>query len=258
MSHANDPSLNRSASTKSDDADSPHTADALPQRVAHEMANLLDGSLRNLGLAIHCLKEPLESDRELTSPGDVELLQRLETTNHALKQMSALVAQLRGGAAMQAGFANGQTLSQAIHHAVGLLKPFAESSKTVLRVCLQSSAADQPVGPLYPVILNLLKNSIEAIAVMPERDDMAPVVEINAHLVHGSLELTIRDNGPGLAPELMDQHGAFRFGATTKPQGLGVGLQLARETAESLGGAIDIGNVQPHGALLTLRLPTPA
>src|SRR4051812_29047992 len=73
--------------------------------LAHELANLLDGGLRNLGLALSRLRDA-PSHAALSPngpPADAEnLLRRLEAANDAMRQMAALIQRWRepsGGAA---------------------------------------------------------------------------------------------------------------------------------------------------------------
>ena len=67
------------------------------------------------------------------------------------------------------------------------------------------------------------------------------------------VETTVADTGPGVAaadrPRLFDQF------FTTKADGLGIGLSLARSLAESHGGSLALAETGPPGATFVLRLP---
>jgi len=246
------------------DAPTQRGHDALPQRLAHEMANLLDGSLRNLGLAIHSLRGPIDQhEQAFPTGGDEALLHRLVAADHAMKQMVALVNQLRHGGGAPADFGRTQTLAEAVEHAIHLLRPATDACGIAIRVKFAPEAGSQPVGPLYPVILNTLRNSIEAIESMltgragnrsPANGHAEPWIEITGRLDDGVLIVSITDNGPGLDEALFDENGAFRFGHTTRADGHGIGLQLARETIAALNGELTIENIRPHGARVTMRL----
>ncbi|MEO6612802.1 MAG: HAMP domain-containing sensor histidine kinase [Chitinophagaceae bacterium] len=87
---------------------------------------------------------------------------------------------------------------------------------------------------LMQVILNILKNSIEAI-------DMYAIdksISISTSLHAGVLILTIRDNGKGF-DEKTARH-LFTRGFTTKSTGTGIGLDHCRAILEKHGGSIDI------------------
>ena len=70
-----------------------------------------------------------------------------------------------------------------------------------------------------------------------------------------SFLLEVSDNGPGVPQELADE--IFEPFFTTKPsgEGNGLGLFLARQAAESLGGAIRYRPNHPQGALFQVRFP---
>jgi two-component system C4-dicarboxylate transport sensor histidine kinase DctB len=67
------------------------------------------------------------------------------------------------------------------------------------------------------------------------------------------LRITVQDNGPGVAPELRAQ--LFKPLATSKPQGMGLGLALSRSIAERLGGGLSF-DAASSVATFHLDLPT--
>ena len=81
----------------------------------------------------------------------------------------------------------------------------------------------------------------------PSRDPDADSGEI--------VELIVRDNGPGLAPELIDK--IFEPFVTTKEPGKGTGLGLAvcARLIEGMGGVIHADNAAEGGAVFRVLLP---
>src|SRR5690606_4893999 len=69
------------------------------------------------------------------------------------------------------------------------------------------------------------------------------------------VEITVRDNGPGLAPELIDK--IFEPFVTTKEPGKGTGLGLAvcARLIEGMGGVIHADNATEGGAVFRVLLP---
>ena len=63
----------------------------------------------------------------------------------------------------------------------------------------------------------------------------------------------IRDNGPGIPHDLREQ--VFEPFVTTKARGGGLGLPIARRTAELHGGSLTLGSSSDGGTLLRLALP---
>lgn len=99
------------------------------------------------------------------------------------------------------------------------------------------------------VVLNLLKNSIEAFEGTKIR---APSIEIRANnLVGEILKVSVRDNGPGFAaPEK-----AFDAFYTTKVEGHGIGLAICRSIIEAHGGQLSAANRGKSGAVVSFTLP---
>ena len=95
-------------------------------------------------------------------------------------------------------------------------------------------------------VLNLLLNAAQAmggrgqIAMTVARRDKACV-------------LTVRDSGPGVAPELRER--VFEPFFTTKARGGGLGLPIARRTAELHGGTLTLECPPGGGTVITLAIP---
>jgi two-component system C4-dicarboxylate transport sensor histidine kinase DctB len=102
---------------------------------------------------------------------------------------------------------------------------------------------------LEQVLVNLLRNALDAVADLPERR-IAVTVLRNVPEVH----LTLRDSGPGIADEALPR--LFEPFYTTKSagQGLGLGLAISRMIITELGGRLDVRNPEDGGAEFTVVL----
>lgn len=108
------------------------------------------------------------------------------------------------------------------------------------------------VDPLQieQVLVNLVRNSTEALGQAGRHDGR---VRIEAARDHGGRVLIrVVDNGPGLDPDLAEAPiGPF---ATTKGDGLGLGLSLSRSIIEAHGGRLKIDS-GPGGVAASFTLP---
>jgi signal transduction histidine kinase len=68
------------------------------------------------------------------------------------------------------------------------------------------------------------------------------------------VRVTVADQGPGIPPEQLDQIFAPFF--TTRPDGLGLGLNICRTIVEAHGGAMSVDNPAGGGAAFSFTLPT--
>jgi signal transduction histidine kinase len=71
-----------------------------------------------------------------------------------------------------------------------------------------------------------------------------------------SADLTVSDTGPGIHSEKLKE--VFEPFFTTKPQGMGLGLSIARTIVEAHGGHISARNQAGRGAVFRIRLPLAA
>ncbi|MFK7936960.1 MAG: PAS domain-containing sensor histidine kinase [Saprospiraceae bacterium] len=101
---------------------------------------------------------------------------------------------------------------------------------------------------LEQVLINLLKNAIEAVA---NSVDPAITLSISKQL-EGLTEINIIDNGPGITPEVQEQ--IFIPFFTTKEEGTGIGLSLCRQIIQQHKGSLDVLSEVGKGAIFTIRL----
>lgn len=100
---------------------------------------------------------------------------------------------------------------------------------------------------LQQVILNLLRNAIEAIAHLPG------IVELRIAPQAERVKLSVSDSGVGVPPALLDQ--IFSPFFTTKPSGLGMGLSISRTIIEGHGGRLWAASNPGGGATFSFTLP---
>jgi NtrC-family two-component system sensor histidine kinase KinB len=103
------------------------------------------------------------------------------------------------------------------------------------------------------VVENLLRNAMDAI----DKKDGWIEVTVRWKRDERTVELIVRDNGRGMAPD--ERRRAFTPGYTTKRRGWGLGLTLARRViAEYHGGRISIVESVPgRGTAVAVALPVP-
>jgi two-component system sensor histidine kinase TtrS len=101
------------------------------------------------------------------------------------------------------------------------------------------------------VILNLIRNSIEAIR---QAGITGGRLDIRTRPAAGnSIMLSIADNGPGIDPAMADS--LFEPYQTNKENGMGMGLSISRSIVEAHGGKLWANMDAAHGALFCMKLP---
>jgi two-component system sensor kinase FixL len=105
---------------------------------------------------------------------------------------------------------------------------------------------------IQQVLLNLMRNAIEAMEDMPRRELTIAANATDPDLI----TIDVADTGAGIAPEIADQ--LFQPFITTKRTGMGVGLSICRTIVEAHGGQIWV-EPNPKGGTIfrfTLRRVT--
>ena len=143
-------------------------------------------------------------------------------------------------------------MNAVVEEAVG----FADAEARKRRVRIHARLAD--VDPelqadrllLQQVVLNLLRNAMDAMAATPpERREIDVATEAGS----GSVTVSIADRGCGIPAEVRAQ--LFQPFFTTKPEGMGMGLNICRSIIEFHRGRVW---AEPHpegGAVFSFTLP---
>ncbi len=99
------------------------------------------------------------------------------------------------------------------------------------------------------VFRNLLENSLAA-----SRDPVVIRISCRDVQLNGqpAIEVSVRDNGPGLSP--VARQSVFEPFFTTKTKGTGLGMAIARRIVEAHGGQIVVGSGSSEGAEFVITL----
>lgn len=102
---------------------------------------------------------------------------------------------------------------------------------------------------LRRILFNLVSNGI--------RYTDTGFVRVDAHLVANGLQLTVRDSGPGIPPEKLDDVFCdyVRLNPIKGGEGLGIGLPIVRRAAALLAHELTFASSPGEGTAVSLRLP---
>jgi len=202
----------------------------------------LDAHVREL----EKLKERLEFDDVTDSLGEL-----VEIVTQGLDRTQRLVGDLRDFASpgddrrIDVDLARGlQTTAQLVKH--------------VLREAGVELQMEVPEGlpfvegdgrALNQVFLNLLKNAAEAL------HGRGGVVCVSARSEGDSVLVQVRDDGPGIAAELLPRLFEPFFSTKAAGRGTGLGLSISRRVVADHGGTIEVNSEPGEGATFLVRLP---
>ncbi|WP_456721841.1 MULTISPECIES: ABC transporter substrate binding protein [unclassified Bradyrhizobium] len=223
------------------------TAGELSSSIAHELNQPLGSILTNAETAELILGSPtpdLQEVREIISDIKRDDLRASEV----IRRLRSLLK--------RAPFERKEIdLNQTMREAFDFLK--LQASARNVAVYLQTSpqilrVKGDPVQ-LQQVILNLVVNSMDAMAKMPYGRTIIGRTEVNGG---AAAVISICDSGPGIPQDRLNE--IFDPFFTTKEQGMGIGLSIARTIVLAHSGQIWAENQSGGGAVFHLSLPLAA
>ncbi len=143
-------------------------------------------------------------------------------------------------------------LVDVIHETLDLLAADARESQIVLGVSLAE------VGPvladrilLEQVLINLVRNGMEAMAAHPRSDNTLTVSLMPGP--RGGAVIEVADKGPGISAEVRDR--LFDPFTSSKPEGMGMGLNICRSIIELHRGQLSYRPGPTGGTIFSVFLP---
>jgi signal transduction histidine kinase len=143
-------------------------------------------------------------------------------------------------------------LNDTVPELVKIITPEVVKREITLRTVLTREALPVRADPIHmqQVIMNLVMNGIDAMEDQPRPHNLTIRTRRNAE--YDVAEVKISDSGKGIPEENLTS--IFDAFVTTKPEGTGLGLPIARTIIESYGGTIWAENRQ-RGAVFCFTLP---
>jgi signal transduction histidine kinase len=217
----------------------------LTTSIAHELNQPLGSILTNAETAELMLKA--------ASPDIDEIRQILADIRRDDQRASEVIRRLRSVLKKTPFEIQGIELNDTVRKAIGLVMAVAGARR--ISLMYMPAPADLHVKgdpvQLQQVVLNLIINALDAIS-----DADTGKREVSVSTVHAGnqAEVRVADTGPGI--DASDLANVFNPFFSTKPQGMGMGLAIARTIIEAHHGTIVAANQSAGGALFTIRLPT--
>ena len=163
-------------------------------------------------------------------------------------RIGRITTELRRFARRDASEPQAFPLAEAIDGALLLLRDRVDRlGVTVLR---PPEGVDQVLVKAEPVrleqvLVNLIQNALDAIG-------EGGRIELSLEVEEDFCSLRVEDDGPGLDPDVRER--LFQPFATTKPDGLGLGLVISRDIMRALGGDLTLG-AGVRGTVFVMRIP---
>jgi signal transduction histidine kinase len=143
-------------------------------------------------------------------------------------------------------------VNDAVEEVILLMKRELERAGVSVRTNFDTSPPDVEAdkGQLQQVVLNLVRNAIDAMA---DIDGRPHGLAISSETVDEGVQVSITDTGVGIDPAIGNR--LFDALYTTKDGGLGLGLSICRKIINAHGGRLWMEQNAKHGATFTFVVP---
>lgn len=219
--------------------------DAFLATASHELRNAVATLVLSLGAIERALA---------TGGNEARIAKNLDSSKRSVALLRGLLDDMQDGARFRAGpveLSPGPADLAAIARAV-VQATAAKAQRAGVTVTLE---APDPVPGIWDAprldraLFHLVQNAL--------RHARGSPVEVTVAAVAAGARLTVRDQGPGIAPA--DHARIFepfvRVGGTGDAGGLGLGLYIARRLVEAHGGTLSVESTPGDGARFTIELP---
>jgi signal transduction histidine kinase len=220
------------------------TAGELTASISHEINQPLGSILTNAETAKEILKSPTPDVVELNEIVD-DILKDDQRASEVIRRMRSLLK--------KAPFElKDLDLNDLVRDTVEFISSLAVGRKVQLATVITPDPLPM-LGDriqLQQVILNLVVNGIDAMEDTPPENR---IISIRTSRVEKFAELSVSDRGPGVREDKLQE--IFEPFFTSKAEGMGMGLSIARTIIEAHRGLIWAKNRDHGGASFRIRLP---
>jgi signal transduction histidine kinase len=214
-----------------------HDLDAFAGRVAHDLRN----PLNTLNLASLKLASQVPAADE-----SVHILQR------SVSRMDALINDML--LLSRAGAEAGDVCDPA--KAANEIKEDLSIRLTreggTMRINVVPAKVRGSEGLLRQALWNLVDNAVKY-----RRPDVEVRVEVAGHVRTGVYELSVSDNGIGIAPDESNKvfEPLYRASGSRRVSGTGLGLSIVKRVVEASGGTVSVSSKIGRGTTFVINLP---
>jgi two-component system NtrC family sensor kinase len=213
--------------------------------VGHEINNPLAVINQKIGLVEDILAM---SEVDFDHKGTIE--KSLHVVNQSVDRCKAITHRLLGFARRTEVYAEQLDINEIIREVL----QFLDNAMLYNRIKLELDLDDNlPLATsdriqLQQIFLNIINNAIDAIG-------KNGFIQIRSEAAGPDLRITIEDNGPGIAEEVLPN--IFEPFYTTKEtgKGTGLGLSITYGLVKKLGGDIAVQSRLGHGTVFTITIP---
>ena len=219
--------------------------------VAHEMNNPLAYALMNVGFIEDELPELIAESKDPSAGRWAELVRTVDEIRHGVSRVAQIVRDIRSFSRLDTPAAPCR-VPVLVERAVQMARA---GMPNCARIATQYDATSEVIadaGRLSQVFLSLVLNALEA---TPANDGIARTVDVRAFDDGDSVVIEVRDEGVGIAPEVLPRIFDPFFTTKEPGKGTGLGLSISYGIVRSAGGTMTVESKRGLGTVARVTLP---
>jgi signal transduction histidine kinase len=210
-------------------------------RLAAEIAHQLKNPLGIINNAAFTLQRTVKEGKKIT--------QQIQIIREEVDRSDRILTELMGYARLSEGRVEKIDVGEELDRAIE--RVFPAGARYEVKIVRDYAPALPPLmlqrNHLSEVLVNVLQNAREA------TDAKGTVTVSTRYGDNYSVLISIRDNGPGIAPERLSRIWDAYY--TTKEKGTGLGLAIVKHNTEIYGGTVQVESEVGKGTCFTIALP---
>jgi signal transduction histidine kinase len=214
-------------------------------RLAAEFAHQIKNPLAVINNAAFSLQRSLRENKNSAA-------QQIEIIQEEVARADKVITQIMGYAQLSEGRVEKLNVIEELDRAIAQV--FPPAVPTGIQIHREYGHGFTPLlmqrGHLSEMFVNLLQNARDALG-----DGGNIFIRAECHRDH-SVEISVRDDGPGIPPEKIGR--IFEAYYTTREKGSGLGLSIVKHNAELYGGTVRVESRLGQGANFILTFPAKA
>jgi len=215
-----------------------HAAGRLAAEIAHQIKNPL-GIINNAAFSL----------QRALRDGKSDVAQQIQIIQEEVERSDRIITQLIGYAQLSEGRVEKLSVTEELERAIEQV--FPRGAQYEIQIHRDFASHFPPLlmqrAHLNQVLVNLLQNAREALQGKGN-------IYLRAHChADYSIEVVIRDDGPGIAADKLGR--IFEAYFTNKEKGTGLGLAIVKHNVELYGGTVRVESELGKGARFVLLFP---
>jgi signal transduction histidine kinase len=218
--------------------------------IAHEINNPVNAIVNTVGPLEEAVAAIDDPDATTRADAARDMREMVKVVQRGAQRTKAIVGALHNYSRTDDESVVDFDIDRSIDDSLELLRHLLKGTIDVVKQYSNPGRVRGHAGQINQVFMNLLTNAAQALS---GRDHAQITIETRGEA--DSVEVKIRDNGPGIPAEVLPRIWDPFFTTKDVGEGTGLGLSIVHELVERHGGVIECDTKLGEGTTFTVRLP---